>query len=252
MGIVKPFGFMSGVTAEAPTAGPILTDLTLWLDSDNASSYPGTGTVWYDISPSGTTKDFTLVNSPTYTSGPGGYFTFNGSSQYASYNPGGGEYEWWDQVGNSDLTFELVINVDSFASDRSIMSQWGSVTAEQTYDWLITATNSNSIYVLTRDSANLPGLGGGMSAATWYHIFIEMEYTTGYTKSVYRNNTFINSSAWSNYTAWVPSAANTYIGRREAGLYFPGKIGMIRFYPRLLTPSEKTNNYNIENAKYNF
>lgn len=58
-----------------------VSSLVLFLDATNKKSYPGTGTVWYDLS--GLNNHFTLYNAPTYSSGNGGYLTFNGTNQYA-------------------------------------------------------------------------------------------------------------------------------------------------------------------------
>ena len=52
----------------------------LILDPGNAACYPGSGSTLTDLS--GLNNNATMVASPTYTSGNGGYFTFNGTSQY--------------------------------------------------------------------------------------------------------------------------------------------------------------------------
>jgi hypothetical protein len=54
--------------------------LLMWLDAENSSSYPGSGSIWYDLS--GNNNHVSLINSPSYTSGSGAYFSFNGSSNY--------------------------------------------------------------------------------------------------------------------------------------------------------------------------
>ena len=56
--------------------------LVLHLDAANPRSYPGTGTAWSDLSTS--LNNATLVNTPTYSTSNNGYFTFNGSTQYAT------------------------------------------------------------------------------------------------------------------------------------------------------------------------
>ena len=53
--------------------------LVLHLDAANPKSYPGTGTVWKDLSGNG--NDGTLVNGVGYNTDSKGYFTFNGSTQ---------------------------------------------------------------------------------------------------------------------------------------------------------------------------
>ena len=57
----------------------IVTDgLVLYLDAANTKSYPGTGTVWTDISR--TNNNGTLTNGPTYTSTFGGSIVFDGTN----------------------------------------------------------------------------------------------------------------------------------------------------------------------------
>jgi hypothetical protein len=57
-----------GVNNNVVTSG-----LLLYLDANDKLSYPGTGTVWYDLS--GNNANGTLINSPTWNSN--GYFTFD-------------------------------------------------------------------------------------------------------------------------------------------------------------------------------
>jgi gliding motility-associated-like protein len=56
----------------------INNSLILYLDASNKSSYPGTGTVWYDLS--GNNNDFNL-NGPTFDLS--GFFDFDGTNDYA-------------------------------------------------------------------------------------------------------------------------------------------------------------------------
>ena len=65
--------------------GPdIETDgLILRLQAANNKSYIGSGTSWKDLS--GNARNFTLVNSPTFSTTRKGKFIFGGTNQYASY-----------------------------------------------------------------------------------------------------------------------------------------------------------------------
>lgn len=70
--------------------GPVEGDCSNWglvlsLDAGNTSSYPGSGTVWNDLS--GFNYNATLINSPAYSSDGSGSFIFNGSSNYATLPP---------------------------------------------------------------------------------------------------------------------------------------------------------------------
>jgi len=65
---------LNGVTvvdASVPVSG---TNMLLYLDAANTSSYPGSGTTWYDIS--GNTNNTTGTSNTAYNSGNSGYFNF--------------------------------------------------------------------------------------------------------------------------------------------------------------------------------
>lgn len=55
--------------------------LVAWYDAGNPESYPGTGTIWYDLS--NNRARGTLVATPTYSLA-NKYFTFNGTTQYVT------------------------------------------------------------------------------------------------------------------------------------------------------------------------
>jgi hypothetical protein len=74
--IFQNFGFnRQAVKATlAPAGDPYLK---LWLDAGNSTSYPGTGTTWYDLSSEG--NNLTLNGSPTYDATTGSFY-FPGST----------------------------------------------------------------------------------------------------------------------------------------------------------------------------
>ena len=60
----------------------ISSRLVLHLDAGNASSYPGSGTTWTDLSGNG--YNGTLTNGPTYSSSNGGSIVFDGTDDVAT------------------------------------------------------------------------------------------------------------------------------------------------------------------------
>jgi hypothetical protein len=60
--------------------GVVTTNLSMFLDAGNASSYPGSGTAWTDLS--GNSRNGTLTNGPTYTSADGGSIVFDGTDDF--------------------------------------------------------------------------------------------------------------------------------------------------------------------------
>lgn len=248
----QPFSFFA---SEAEEAQPIQTDLEFWVDSDDSNSYPGSGTTWSDISPSGSTKDFTLYNTPTYTAGPGGYFDFDGSTQYAAYNPGTGGYKWWP-TSTSDFTFEYVFAADSFSGQPALFSQWGSVSGNESWLHLLSTTSANSVHHLWRDPAT-SFYFGGLSTGTFAHVILTYEYvgSNQYQITGYVNNSQVNQGTWTFTELGRNSSSDTQIAAREktgSRLFYNGKIGVIRYYQKVLDATEIAHNYNIEDAKYNF
>jgi hypothetical protein len=71
--------------SDTSNASSIITSgLVMNLDAGNASSYPGSGTTWYDLSGSG--NDGTLTLGPTYSSANGGSIVLDGVNDYISFN----------------------------------------------------------------------------------------------------------------------------------------------------------------------
>ena len=61
----------------------IITDgLVLALDAGNTKSYPGSGTVWTDLS--GNNNTGTLTNGPTFNAANGGSIVFDGTNDYVT------------------------------------------------------------------------------------------------------------------------------------------------------------------------
>lgn len=63
--------------------GIVTNGLVLALDAAKKDSYPGSGTVWRDISGNG--NNGTLTNGPTFNSGNGGSIVFDGVDDYVEY-----------------------------------------------------------------------------------------------------------------------------------------------------------------------
>ena len=58
----------------------VKSGLTFLVDASNPESYPGSGTVWYDIS--GKNYNINLLNGPTYSGEYGGAIVFDGTNDY--------------------------------------------------------------------------------------------------------------------------------------------------------------------------
>ena len=78
---INPGMIFSGGLRIIEELNPVVTTgLQLYLDAGNASSYPGSGTAWTDLS--GNSRDGTLTNGPTYSDTNGGSIVFDGTNDF--------------------------------------------------------------------------------------------------------------------------------------------------------------------------
>jgi hypothetical protein len=138
--------------------GNIVTDgLVLCLDATNAKSYPGTGTIWTDLSRSG--NNGILTNNPTFNSSNGGSIVFDGSNDY---------------VSSANITTTNQISVEAWVYANSISSYNGIVTQystgnPSTSSWILETFGSNAYFFIANGSNLYFGLVP-FSTGVWVHL----------------------------------------------------------------------------------
>ena len=221
-----------------------------YYDPGNVSSYVS-GTTLYDLS--GNNRNAIISNSPTYTSGTGGYFTFDGVNDYITspnaYN-----------AGNSAHTLEIWIRPT--AVDDCLWSDTGSQTPNAGYHsaggQIFQTGPFQSIIsnLWTSSGVQRTVNGAGTFTNTWIQV---VKTYSGTTLTGYINGTAGTPSSITWLPPWASIANSWYIqfgatdtttyNASTAG-YFAGRYGIIRFYNRALTPSEVTQNFNADKTKY--
>lgn len=105
------------------------SNLVLYLDANIGESYPGTGTVWYDISGNG--NNFNIVASAYKGNGATAYMDFNGShgcakntSDISLSDSTGITYIVWTRVLNSTGNWRTLTR--SYVSDHHVIVQSGT------------------------------------------------------------------------------------------------------------------------------
>jgi hypothetical protein len=179
--------------------------LILHLDAGNRQSYPGSGTVWYDISGQGANAD--LVNGVAYNSA--GYFFFDGTDDIANSINISQDYRdlvigiWSESDGGLEMVFSLYGGFDaSFRlGDNLIFS------ANNSDDWQF---GSNDLVFV--DGAYTPDA----NLASQFHFV-----------RTYRSN---NADFG---TSFRYSLSSTFLSR-----YFKGKIAFVLAYNRQLSDAE--------------
>ena len=223
------------IAATTGTSTVITTGLRLHLDAGNPASYSGTGTIWYDLSPSG--KNATLGAGVYYNSADGGVLTFNGGStgvatittaSTVTSLSNNMTIEVWYKGNN--LTPRLL---SSGAGSNGIC--FGSYTTTPT-KWKVSKYGVVDIY-----TGSVP-----QDANVWRQaalVYSSTEGTKVYVDGVLNATTSSNN----NISASAPATVN--IGTVES-LYHRGDISIVRWYNTVLSDAEILQNYNATISRY--
>jgi len=261
----------------------VLTDgLVLKVDASNASSYPGTGTTWYDLS--GNDYDGTLTNGASYSSEFGGVMIFTGSlSQYVTF----GDPVETRLTSSNAVTYQIWVNGESgSAGIPSIIPAFNKLDAygyysygtqcemylfgagtdaddSGIYTYIWNATHSGDMSgQYNNDFSPLPNFHTGtlMTTGSWYFITVTAQLGTTI-GTLYNNNQLYSGQHSSSLVPNFENSASLELGRTynepttivgQVNSYLNGKIGAFYVYNRQLSQSEITSNFNATKARYGY
>lgn len=217
--------------------------LVFSVDAGFSPSYYTSGSVWTDISLSGSTT--TLFNNPTYSGSSGGYLTFSkSSSQYATCPNIGSKPNW---------TCEVWVRFNS-----SLTNQVSSVVTNQynlasSLNFSIGTNNSPSSYNLVVgffDGAWRNTTGFAPALNTWYQVVGTYD---GSVLTQYVNGT--PSGGTLNYVGTPSSGGEIRLMRRwdstvSSTNLIDGDLAIVRIYNRSLNSEEVLNNYNAQSTRF--
>jgi hypothetical protein len=229
--------------------GPkIVTDgLVLALDAASNNSYPGTGTVWTDLSGNSNTGTLLGTSLPTYNSLNGGSLAFPGGAFENSYVS---EYSIPDSFWNAAswtvsawVKFNVVNTGGS--SDNAILGH-GSLSAVNLMLHLGERAAKVQFGLYSNDIlGTIP-----LSTNTFYNITWTYNYTSAL-KQIYVNSRFDTSGGTVRYAG---TGTNTRIGCYSIstfGLCLNGNLYSIQAYNRVLSATEIAQNYNAQKSRFN-
>jgi hypothetical protein len=221
-----------------PSAGSsiVTSNLQLYLTAGNTSSYPGSGTTWTDLSTN--SYSTTLTNTPTYNSGNGGYFSFDGSDYVdtnqslasETFSVGG-----WFRTSSAGI--KMFLSKETSAGNPWNYRIWlngGQINADMSQ---VTTQSSLSSPLTTYNNGN------------WYQVMFTRDDSTWY---LYVNGVQVNTKS-DSYTGNVVNSQELWIGRSAylGGSYqFTGDISEVMIYNRVLTSSEILQNYNATKTRF--
>jgi hypothetical protein len=222
-------------------SGLVTANLQLYLDAALSSSYPGSGTVWYDLSGNG--NDVTAQNSGSisYTSSGGGYFSTGADGYFNNASttnlPSGSAYYTlcaWVQWPSGEWPGDggILCIGDGFGSVNS-------VNAFRT----INAPNGTNNYWWGND------LSAGITLddyTAWVNVVAQWDGTT---RNLWANGTQVGSD---NTTGLNTNNANLQVGLTwpAQSEFLQGNIGQALIYDRALTSAEILQNFTAVRSRY--
>ena len=249
------------------TGAPIVdSGLKLWLDAAQTTSYPGTGTTWTDLS--GNSQNFTLYNSPTFSTKYGGELLFSGSNDYARIRnsssidllSSSGTVEVWFRTISSTLgggTYARLISFSDEASTGSDTTSTQGVNNDYS-DYFLLAKN-NTAESLAGWYKNNPAAFGPATLVNTNNYFnaVVTWSTSGasMTFNFYLNGTNTNTSTVTQ-SGYSINASTITIGQNCAGaLTNPLEnsscaFSVVKLYNRALSPDEVSQNFNALRRRY--
>ena len=223
----------------------VTNGLIFCLDAANNKSYPGSGTVWTDLSNSGNNGNF--ATSPTYSTTGVPRFNFNGTNQTVTttiqyVNPQRYSLQVWFRTS--------ILNARKIIGFENNQTGIGS----SSYDRMIYIGTDGKIYFGQYPGATVTVTSSMSVNDNAWRCVVATFGGSGEGLRLYVNGVLDASGAVSsaqNYTGWWRLG-----GYRLAGWpnstegYFTGDIAIAQIYNRSLTPAEVLQNYNALKGRF--
>lgn len=208
----------------------VTSNLLAYIDAGNPRSYPGTGTVMYDLSGNG--RHATVNGSPTFTNY---YFSITADTTYVSLpsaglSPGVGNFTysiwmWFNSVDSLDTLIENGSWTDSllFRMETSVVTVYAEAAYRGGFSWT-PATN------------------------TWYNVVFTRESST---MSMFVNGV-LTGSTFAMTTDINIGVASVFLMRSQhtTGQFTNGRFSAFSVYGSALTPGEINQNFSALRGRF--
>ena len=227
--------------------GPDIVEngLVLHLDAADTNSYPGSGTLWTDLSGNGYSG--TLTNGPTFSSSNRGSILFDGVNDYIDHGTSpASSIRGGTQFTIGFWTKKIASNKDTLAGA-----------------WYHSTRNGFYLQWYTDNIIYFGNASGGLDYNTssliwtnnWYYlvgVFDGSQATNSTKGKIYVNGSLVSLSSANLTTTTVSTyAANFYIGALETYTsYANSYIANTFLYNRALSVTEILQNYNATKGRY--
>jgi hypothetical protein len=211
--------------------------LVLWLDAANTKSYPGSGTIWRDLSGN---NNGNLNNGPTFTSANNGGIVFDGVDDFVSLS---------NPTFTNQMTAEIFIRVDTSNIIGSTVASY-VLGRESAYRMLATPTGFSWVCATTNNGWYTAGTAIGIEMPInniWNHFVGTYDGT--------KNSLYVNGSlavTGSAISGNILASSNLQLMNSAAAnvVDCKGTLAISRLYNLALSAQEVLQNYNATKARY--
>jgi hypothetical protein len=218
--------------------GPIVTDsLQFAVDPANVISYPGTGTVFYDMSTN--KNNGTLTNGPLFYTNDGGIMYFDGADDYVSFgNPGSLTF-------TTNVSMSLWIKGD--INEQNPSQNIYPFAKEDSYGIKVSSGTSPGVGMIVRIGGNYATCAGSnVLDGKWNHVVVTYDgqgirsYVNGVLDS---QNLSVSGS--------LDAGGNVSYGAWTNGYgFFNGYLSDAKIYNKVLSPTEVMQNFNAQRNRF--
>ena len=217
--------------------GIVQDGLVLNLDAAVDQSYPGNGTIWYDLEGS---NSGTLTNGPTFDRGNGGSIIFDGTDDIVN---------GFGTVSSDETT---ALTASCWVYDIGGAQGLGLIGKGNNggdYDWMMyITTNGTALYFFKKNNSGTAenfGVNSSVTTNTWYQFIIVKDGTS---IEIFKDGSSIGSSTFSS--SEVRNSYNFLINRVWNSTALDGKIASVQIYNRALSANEVQQNYNATKGRF--
>jgi hypothetical protein len=221
------------ITKSTATSPVVTTGLQLYLDAGNASSYPGSGTTWTDLTVNG--RNGTLTNGPTYSATNGGSIVFDGTDDFVqcsgSLTVTAATFVSWIRRNGNQGQYDGIL----FSRGTSVTGMNFQVSNQLGYHW----NNAGNTYNW-QSGLTIPD-------STWCMIAVSVTSTSA---TAYLCQTSGTTTATNTVSHGSSLLDNIKIALDSSSRYFNGNIAIAQLYNIALSAEQVSQNFAADRSRF--
>lgn len=200
----------------------------------SVASYPRSGTTWNSVA-TGTTYNGQLINGPTFNTSNGGYFSFDGINDLATFTGS-------TAISSDEYTYGGWVSFPNLGNTETFFTRQASGGGQASFT--LYKSSSNNIVTYANVNGSFQQISSSISILSnnWYYVIASYkrnDYLKLYINGVLQNTIASSSDVIPASQIWKLALENGYVD-----------IGDFELYTRILTESEISQNYDARKLLY--